>query len=87
MRARVKGKPCGFYLDEEMLKTAGLAESEEYLVLFGTGAIVLTDGKPERIALSIVDLLWTLKREERERILSTLTVANQYYLEEEGSKE
>lgn len=86
VKKRVKGKPCGFYLDEEMLKAAGLAESEEYQVIFGSGAIVLTDGKPERIVLSIVDLLWMLKQEERERILSVLTVANQYYLEEEGSK-
>ena len=86
VKKRVKGKPCGFYLDEEMLKAAGLAESVEYQVIFGSGAIVLTDGKPERIVLSIVDLLWMLKQEERERILSVLTVANQYYLEEEGRK-
>ena len=52
------------HLDEEMLKAAGLAESEEYQVIFGSGAIVLTDGKPERIVLSIVDLLWMLKQEE-----------------------
>lgn len=82
VKKRMQGEARGLYLDAEMLKAAGLYTAEEYLVVFGTGAIVVTDGKTESIVLAIVDLLWNLKREEREEILAALTAVNQYYTEE-----
>ena len=82
VKKRMQGETRGLYLDAEMLKAAELYTAEEYLVVFGTGAIVVTDGKTESIVLAIVDLLWNLKREEREEILAALTTVNQYYTEE-----
>lgn len=82
MKKRMQGEVTGFYQDGEMLKTAGLTDAEEYLVVSSTGAIVVTDGEKESIVLAIVDLLWMLKQEEREEILAALTAVNQYYTEE-----
>lgn len=82
MKKRMQGEVTGFYLDGEMLKTAGLTDAEEYLVVSSTGAIVVTDGEKESIVLAIVDLLWMLKQEDREEILAALTAVNQYYTEE-----
>ena len=45
MKKRMQGEVTGFYLDGEMLKTAGLTDAEEYLVVSSTGAIVVTDGE------------------------------------------
>ena len=76
VKKRVQGEAMGFYLDGEMLKAAGLDAAEEYLVVFGTGAIVVTDGREERIQENLIDLWCMMAEAERDQVLELLMAAN-----------
>ncbi len=84
VKKRVQGEAMGFYLDGEMLKAAGLDTAEEYLVVFGTGAIVVTDGREERLQETIIDLWCMMAEAERDQVLDLLTAANKLIKEKCG---
>lgn len=85
VKKRVQGEAMGFYLDGEMLKAARLDAAEEYLVVFGTGAIVVTDGREERLQETLIDLWCMMAEGEREEVLDLLTAANKLIKEKWGS--